>query len=211
MSTSVAYLRKRLTDIGRQDLLDAVDVGAISTFAAAEEAGLVTRQPILGTGSPNAAKKRVWAISKITRQTPPLGPTPASTPTHSKFSRGMPRNGRSAPTTPVDLAAAIREWEEAQRPALPRRNDPRKQDEEILRERKPAPAVLPKPEELAPFPVHPALPCTNCRHSQAVTALKEVVDLYLAACRGEPHRTGSVLPRACCQWLRRPDIRALIA
>ena len=72
MSTSVAYLRKRLADIGRNDLLEAAEAGLVSYFAAAEEAGLVRRKEVLGTGSPNQAKKRLWALSKITRGARPL-------------------------------------------------------------------------------------------------------------------------------------------
>jgi hypothetical protein len=235
MSTSVAYLRKRLTDIGRQDLLDAAERGEISTFAAAEEAGLVRRQAVLGTGSENAAKRRAWAIMKATRQTPPLapkpGPTPASTPAHSKFSQETPRNGRSAPTTPIDLAAAIREWEEAQKPAPSRDHEVKLSNrlDNSNAQREGAPprdeglfassiveANVAKAEregpERTPFPAHAAIPCTSCRHPQAAAALREVLDVYVAACRGEPHQTGSTIPRACCQWsLRRPDIRALIA
>jgi hypothetical protein len=204
MSTSVAYLRKRLTDIGRHDLLEAAEAGLVSFFAAAEEAGLINhRRPVLGTGSPNQAKKRAWTLARITRQAPPL----ASKPAAAKFSQETPRNGRSAPTTPIDLAAVIAEWEEAQKPPSPCESR-QKGDDVTLKPRDPAPAVLP---ELVPFPTHPAVPCTSCSHPQAAAALREVLDVYVAACRGEPHRTGSVLPRACCQWLRRPDVRAMIA
>ena len=70
MSTSVAYLRKRLADIGRHDLLEAAERGEVSTFACAEEAGLVTRRPVEGNGSPNQAKKRAWTLARITRQSP---------------------------------------------------------------------------------------------------------------------------------------------
>src|SRR5262249_44093296 len=70
VSTSVAYLRKRLADVGRQDLLDAAEAGLISTFAAAEEAGLVRRRGGLGTGSPNATKRGAWGISRKTQGTP---------------------------------------------------------------------------------------------------------------------------------------------
>jgi len=80
VSTSVAYLRKRLADVGRQDLLDAAQRGEISTYAAAEEAGLVRRREVLGTGSPNATKKRLWALSRITRGAPPLPPKPEPEP-----------------------------------------------------------------------------------------------------------------------------------
>ena len=37
VSNSVAYLKKRLTAVGRFDLLEAADAGQISTYAAAEE------------------------------------------------------------------------------------------------------------------------------------------------------------------------------
>jgi hypothetical protein len=70
VSTSVAYLRKRLADIGRYDLLEACERGEVSTYACAEEAGLVTRREITGNGSPNQAKKRAWALARITRQSP---------------------------------------------------------------------------------------------------------------------------------------------
>ena len=94
MGTSVAYLRKRLADIGRHDLLDAAERGLISTFAAAEEAGLVTRREVQGNGSPNQAKKRAWTLARITRQAPPLPPKPepqavlpVSIPAQPKFSQ----------------------------------------------------------------------------------------------------------------------------
>jgi hypothetical protein len=70
VATSVAYLRKRLADIGRYDLLEACERGEVSTYAAAEDAGLVTRREVLGTGSPNQAKKRAWKLMQITRQSP---------------------------------------------------------------------------------------------------------------------------------------------
>ena len=80
MSTSVAYLRKRLNDIERHDLLAAVEAGHISTFAAAEEAGLIKRPPVGGNGSENQAKKRAWAIMKATGRGPTLAPKPGPTP-----------------------------------------------------------------------------------------------------------------------------------
>jgi len=44
-------------------------------YHAAEEAGLITRRPILGSGSPNQTKARLWAMAKITRRAPvPLEP-----------------------------------------------------------------------------------------------------------------------------------------
>jgi hypothetical protein len=82
MSTSVAYLRKRLAAIGRHDLLAAAEAGQISTLCAAEEAGLVrtARSRVTGNGSENQAKRRAWAIARITRQAAPLGPKPDPQP-----------------------------------------------------------------------------------------------------------------------------------
>ena len=76
MSTSRSYLRKRLLAIGRADLVEAVESGqGILMYHAAEEAGLIRRRPILGSGSPNQTKARLWAMAKITRRAPvPLEP-----------------------------------------------------------------------------------------------------------------------------------------
>ena len=198
MSTSIAYLRKRLADIGRYDLLDAAEAGLVSHFAAAEEAGLVRRREVLGNGSPNQAKKRAWTLARVTRQAEPLAPAKFS-PGQAvpNFSQGARRTARDLP----DLTAALAEWEEAQKPAP---HD---------REREPAPIATPpvRPER-SPFPAYPAIPCTSCEDPQAAAALREILNVYVAATRGEPHPTGSTLPRACCQWVRRhPDVRAMIA
>ena len=208
MSTSVSYLRKRLADIGRYDLLDAADRGDVSHYAAAEEAGLVRRREVTGNGSPNAAKRRAWALARITRQAPPL----ALKPETAKFSQETPRNGRSAS---IDLAAAIAEWEEAQKPA-PQRSPKRSGDcRPFDREYEPAAAAITPGVSvvMTPFPAHPALPCTRCHRPEAGAALREILDAYVAMRRGEPPQTGNVLPGACCQrlLLRRPDIRAMIA
>lgn len=81
-STSVAYLRKRLADIGRYDLLSAADRGDLSTHAAAEAAGLITtaRSRVTGNGSQNMARKRAWAVARATGQAPPLPPKPEPQP-----------------------------------------------------------------------------------------------------------------------------------
>src|SRR5262249_57230368 len=78
MSTTVAYLTKRLNDLGRDDLLAAVASGALSTFAAAVEAGLVQRPPVSGNGSENQAKKRAWANMKATGRGPLPSPHPGA-------------------------------------------------------------------------------------------------------------------------------------
>ena len=95
MSTSVAYLKKRLAAVGRHDLLQAAESGLVSHFAAAEEAGLIRRKEVAGTGSPNQTKKRLWALSRITRQAPPLPPKPRPEPDQSSnFARALPTGGR---------------------------------------------------------------------------------------------------------------------
>jgi hypothetical protein len=160
-------------------LFEGAERGDFSFHAAAIDAGLIKQPAINGNGSPNRSKAIAMALWKATRQSAPLdGPTP-----------------HTAPDMP-DLAAAITEWEEAQRPPS-----------QPTIEREPNPA--PGPE--TPFPAQ-VIPCTSCRHPQAAAALREVLSVYVAARRGEPLQTGSTLPRACCQWLvRRPDPRAMIA
>ena len=207
MSTSVSYLRKRLADIGRHDLLDAAEAGLVSFFAAAEEAGLIRRKEVQGNGSPNQAKKRAWALHKISKQTatPPEAEF-SHQPVQPKFSQGT-RNGRLAPP---DLGAILAEWEEAQRSCDRDRDRELELDRELVHEREPAAAVLPEPVH---FPLNPAVPCTSCNRPEAAAALREVVNVYVAVRRGEPTEAGNVLPRTCCQrQLRgRPDIKAMIA
>src|SRR5262249_12571947 len=147
----------------------------------------------------NARKRREWAIVRAYRESARADAAPVTV-------QEAPRNGRSAPIAP-DLAAAIAEVSEMHRPPPPRDREPARA------------AIPPDPEHpnaalpCSPFPAHPAIPCTSCTHPNAAAALREVLDRYVAACRGEPHQTGSALPRACCQRLRlrRPDVRAMIA
>jgi hypothetical protein len=179
MSTSVAYLRKRLKAIGRDDLVAGADAGHFSFHAAAIDAGLIKQPAILGNGSQSAANRTAYALWKTTRQSPPLNEAP------------------SAPPMP-DLAAALAEWEEAQRGDV-------KPEPEL----KPEPAPTPT----APDPtrvIHPAIPCTGCTHPDASAAVYEIFNTYLAAHRGEP-QTGNVLPPSCCKRkLCVVDVRALI-
>jgi hypothetical protein len=192
---SAAYLRSRLERDGYIELLAAVDRGELSTFAAGVEAGYTKRPEPLGTGSQNARRRRDWTIAKAYRVSARADAAPG---------QEAPRNGRSAPTPPIDLAAALAEWEQAQKPPVC--------------DREPEPEVRvqlslnpPEPER-TPFPAHPAIPCTNCERPEAAAALREILNVYVAATRGEPHVTGSTLPRACCQrQLRHPDVRAMIA
>jgi hypothetical protein len=76
MSTSIAYLKKRLLDLGRYDLVSAAERGEVSFYACAEEAGLVRRREVQGNGSTNQAKTRAWALHRITRQAASLAPQP---------------------------------------------------------------------------------------------------------------------------------------
>jgi hypothetical protein len=197
--------------------LAAIDAGALSVYGAACEVGYVTRPTPLGTGSPNARKRRDWAIARAyrgnARADASANAEPASE-TGKKINGGRLTGSANAESVPlartsIDLAAAIAEWEEAQRPAPPCERDV-ELARELVREREPAPATLP-PEPV--FPAHPALPCTRCHRPEAAAALREVVDAYVAMRRGEPPQSGNVLPGACCQrlLLGRPDVRAMIA
>src|SRR5262249_53534474 len=109
---SAAYLRSRLERDGHVELLRAIDAGALSVYGAACEVGYVTRPTPLGTGSPNARKRRDWAIARAYRGNARADAAPVPE---------TPQNGQLVP--PIDLEAAIREWEEAQRPPPPRERD----------------------------------------------------------------------------------------
>jgi hypothetical protein len=198
------YLLDRLKRDGFDELVEAIEGGELSTYAAAVEVGYRKRPEPTGRGSDNAAKRRMWAIHKAYQaggRADAAERCNSETVRNSEITRSRmretPRNGRSA-STPVDLAAAIREWEEAQRPPRPVRD--------------PAPSPIPpEPVPLERFPIiHSSIPCTNCAHPNAAAAQNEICDVYLAARRGEPNLTGSTLPRACCQRLRDVDVRALV-
>lgn len=128
MSTSVAYLRKRLADIGRDDLLAGAEAGLFSVHAAAIEAGLIKQPDVTGNGSQNQSKRIAWAIHKATRGT--------ASPAQPGLSHGT----QPAPNMP-DLAAAIAEWEEARRPTPPA---PPPAEPEPEPARAPEPAVDPE-------------------------------------------------------------------
>jgi hypothetical protein len=59
------YLIRKLREAGRNDLVAAIEAKKISAFACAEALGWRKRQPIQGTGSENAAKRRAWALHKL--------------------------------------------------------------------------------------------------------------------------------------------------
>jgi len=200
---SRGYLLQRLERDGHHELLAAIDAKMLTVYAAACEVGYVTRPEPTGRGSPNAAKRREWAIRKAFQGSARADAASITAQAPTDALR-LPPNGRSGPSTPIDLAAVIAEWEEAQKPAPPR---------EALKSREPTPAAIPPGAERISFPAHAAIPCTRCERPQAAAALREILDVYVAARRGEPHQTGNVLPSACCQrlLLRRPDIRAMIA
>jgi len=84
--TSVEYLTDRLRRAGRFDLLDAIARRELSTFAAAEAAGIVRRRAVLGTGSPNASNRRNWAVLRATGKVPALEPREPEPPAQAKFS-----------------------------------------------------------------------------------------------------------------------------
>src|SRR5262245_6930203 len=65
--TSREYLLSRLRKNGHFALVAAVERGDLSAFQAAEHCGYVTRRPIAGTGSENAAKRRAFALHRALR------------------------------------------------------------------------------------------------------------------------------------------------
>jgi hypothetical protein len=60
VSTSVEHLQKRLRDLKRYDLLEAIAQRRISTYHAAEIAGIIRRRPTKGLRD-NAAKRLAYA------------------------------------------------------------------------------------------------------------------------------------------------------
>jgi len=201
---SVEYLTKRLRDSGELELLGAVERGELSTYAAAEAAGIVKRRPVTGGGSENQARRRRWAVHLATGRSA-LEPLPS--PGEPDFRRAGEAQSvpASVPTMP-DLAAAIREWEEAQRQAAKgtRQKGRFSHDEKCAR---------PAERELEPIPllVHSGIPCTSCTHPCAVAAVMELLNVALAARRGETGLAGSAMPRACCrQQVTHIDVRSLV-
>jgi hypothetical protein len=103
---------------GFHELLRAVDTGTLSVYAASVAAGFVRRPEPLGTGSPNARKRIDWAIHRAYREGERAGVAPEPVPEPVPVQEA-PRNGRSASSTPIDLAAALAEVEEMRRPPAP--------------------------------------------------------------------------------------------
>jgi len=211
MSTSISYLRKRLRDIGRFDLLEGAERGDFSFHAASIAAGLIKQPANTGNGSQNRARSTAWALAKASRQSAPL-------------------NGSAAPTMP-DLAAALGEVEKMHRKprssthkvragnGLHRADPPDAGDRaEVTRlqgalDR--AHADLARLREAATSDhcfVHPSIACTTCPSPCAPDAVRELLSAGLAARRGEQNLVGSTTPRACCkrQQLSVIDPRALI-
>jgi len=184
MSTSVSYLKKRLADIGRHDLLQAAEAGLVSHFAAAEEAGLITRREVLGTGSANQARKRAYALMRITGKSPlrPLKPEPkpeseiSPAPAHPKFSQTRDIIARLVDLGRADLVVAIVERRlspfaaariaRGRRRAVSDHDRPNETPNEISNETSPGSGEIPMPVdridkvekvEQAPKPKKPAL------------------------------------------------------
>jgi hypothetical protein len=78
--TSREYLTGRLRKAGHFALLAAVERGDLSAYAAAEEAGFVKRRPILGTGSENHMRRRMFAIRAALRDVDAQPPDNALAP-----------------------------------------------------------------------------------------------------------------------------------
>lgn len=65
--TSREYLIGRLRKGGHFALIAAIERGHLSAYQAAEACGYVTRRPVLGTGSENATKRRLFQLRAALR------------------------------------------------------------------------------------------------------------------------------------------------
>ena len=65
--TSREYLIGRLRKAGHHALVAAVEAGRVSAYAAAEDAGFVTRRPVSGGGSQNQARSRAFSLHNVHR------------------------------------------------------------------------------------------------------------------------------------------------
>src|SRR5262249_8791764 len=233
------YLYERLVRGGFTELLRAVDAGTLTVYAAAAEVGLVTRPTPSGRGSPNARKRIDWAVHQAYRASARAHGA-AEAAAGDEPAPGSSTPGRS--TMPIDLVAALAEAEEMRaasaRPGRPTvdfagnfdRGVDHPHDRRIDRDL-PAEAIDHDARDLVaerdrllsiidrlearlhdqPF-AHAAIPCTTCSSPCATAAMKEIVDVYVAARRGEQDLAGNVLPLRCCKrQLRCVDARALIA
>jgi len=234
------YLYERLVRGGFHELVAAIDAGTLTVYAAAADAGLVRRPEPLGTGSPNARKRIDWAIHQAYRGSARRANGAADAEAGDEPAPGSSTPGSS--TMPIDLAAALAEVEEmhgepgrAHPPARTRvhpvtriqrqahradaavahdRDLAAEREHHLLAERDRLLSIIERLEaRLHDHPLaHPSLPCATCSSPCATAAMKEVVDVYVAARRGEQDLAGSVIPRVCCQrQLRVVDPRALIA
>jgi hypothetical protein len=66
--TSRAYLLSRLQREGLTHHIAAIEQGRISAYAVAIQLGWASRRPTLGTGSPNAAKRRRHQLNALLRE-----------------------------------------------------------------------------------------------------------------------------------------------
>jgi hypothetical protein len=220
---------------GFHELLRAVDAGTLTVYAASAEAGLVRRPEPLGTGSPNARKRIDWAIIQAYRgssrangaaeagdepaprssMTPRLSPMPDLAAALAEVNEMHGEPGRAHPPARTRVHPVARIQRQARRADAARVEDalvPFTRDLDAERNR--LLAIIEQLEgRLHDRPcAHPAVPCTTCSSTCATAAMKEVVDVYVAARRGEQDLAGSVIPRVCCQrQLRVVDPRALIA
>jgi hypothetical protein len=60
-----AYILDQLRRAGRHDLVQAIEGGLISAYAVATELGMRKRNPVLGTGPRNQAKRRAFRLRAL--------------------------------------------------------------------------------------------------------------------------------------------------
>ena len=231
---SAEALRALLERHGLHELLAEVDRHrGLTLFGACCEAGLRKRPEPTGNGSQNAAKTRAFYFNKAIMAGER---TNGAAKVRAHLVGDADQHHRGAP---IDLAAALAEAEEMrahpvariQRQA--RRHDPlpdlgaafgssdlrsdlaAERELTLSAENNRLLTIIEQLEDRLhhqPF-AHPAIGCTSCSSSCAPAAVRELLDVALAARRGETGLDGSSIPKACCkrQLVQYPDVRALLA
>jgi hypothetical protein len=211
--TSVEYLQHRLRQAGRDDLLDGIARGEISTYAAAVEANLVTRKPTLGARD-NQSKVRNWALAKITgrspfRDDPPLHEAKIEARRLAE-AYAVERSGRIERHHGDGRRDHGAAHDQHGRAGPEVEHNVRSVDVDQRVDLEPAVARTVSASTSA---MTALVPCFGCSEPAAPAAQREVLQAYLAGRRGEaiPTTVSGILPASCCRRQACiPSVAALI-
>src|SRR5262249_47527339 len=178
--TSIEYLQGRLRAAGRDDLLAAIEGGLISTYCAAEAAGIVRRRPTAGLQT-NMAKARAWALHKITGGPAPTGDDFPAVPLSPAKAEA-----RRLAQVYADRGVEALEDERRSRRRAARRDPGHDQGEREADRVEPEVKVEPPAARVVAVPITPELPCLSCSSWAATLAVREIAATYVAARKGEP-------------------------